>query len=441
MLTAELPSYVVKEGRRGGADNVAVIYTTEDVKMIRFSNNQVTVAKAWFSSAINVMMAMKKRVAIGSIEDLSQGSVRKSVCDLLKIAKATKPNRDYAALPRGPFKYRASQPSLHSIQGSNLVEYVKSAIDTAMSHGARRVAGTLLFRNAHTSVETSAAASGDDTISSLEISVRAFADSEASGHANSCARSERDFHPEQAGQAAAELARKAVNPIEGKPGRYDVILGPNVFANLVNDVMSAASAFNIDAGLSFLANMLGKKVASSELTLIDDGTLSDGLNSRAFDDEGISTKRTVVIERGTLRSYLHNSSTAKKFKSSTTANAGWIVPQPWNIVVEQGQADDETLLSQLDDGIYITNNWYTRFQDYRTGDFSTVCRDGLFRIEGGEITQPLKGLRISENLPRMLRNTSALSKRRHWIKWWEVQIPTLTPHILARDVNLTKAIK
>jgi PmbA protein len=441
MLARALAASVVREGQRGGADDVAAICTTEEVKMIRFSNNQVTVAKAWRSSAVSVMLAMKKKVVIGSIEDLSRGSIMKSTDYLLKMAKATRPNRDYVKLPRGPFKYAIFQPSLRSIQSSNLVEHVKSTICSATSCGAKRVAGALLFRNVSTTLETSASAFGEDTTSSLEISVRAFADGDASGHANSCARVEKDFHPEEAGKMAAEIAKKAMNPVEGKPGRYDVVLGPNVFANLVNDVMSAASAFNVDAGLSFLANMLGKKVASTEVTLIDDGTLPDGLNSRIFDDEGIPTRRTVVIDNGTLRSYLHNSSTAKKFKSSTTANAGWIVPQPWNIVVEGGQADDETLLGELDDGIYITNNWYTRFQDYRTGDFSTVCRDGLFRVEGGEITQPFKGLRISENLPRLLKNVSVLSKRRQWIKWWEVEIPTLTPHVLVRDVNLTRATK
>ena len=203
---------------------------------------------------------------------------------------------------------------------------------------------------------------------------------------------EKDFHPEQAGKAAAEIAKKAVNPLEGKPGKYDVILGPNVVANLMNDVISTASAFNVDAGLSFMVGMLGKRVASKSLTLVDDGTLSDGLNSRAFDDEGLPTQKTIVIKNGVLQSFLHNSSTAKKFGRRSTANAGWIVPQPWNIIVERGGTSEEGLFNDLGNGIFITNNWYTRFQNYRTGDFSTVCRDGIFRVADGEIVQSLKGL-------------------------------------------------
>jgi PmbA protein len=147
------------------------------------------------------------------------------------------------------------------------------------------------------------------------------------------------------------------------------------------------------------------------------------------------------VENGILRSYLHNTSTAKKFKTSSTANAGWIVPQPWNIVVEGGDLHEEEMLKELGDGIYMTNNWYTRFQDYRSGDFSSVCRDGLFRVKGGEITESLKGLRISDNLPRILQNIAAMSRNRKWVKWWEVEIPTLTPSVIVRNVRLTRSTK
>ncbi|MGQ9544040.1 MAG: TldD/PmbA family protein [Candidatus Bathyarchaeia archaeon] len=441
MEEVELASFAVGAGIRGGAEDVAATCIREDTRMIRFSNNKVTVNQAWLSSTVNIMVAFKKRVVIGSVEDLSRGSVSRSVDYLLRIVKATKPKRDYVKLPRGPFKYAAPQPCPPPPEGSVMMRHVKDAIDGALSRGARRVAGTLLYRKVETDIATSAGASGRDVLSSFEISVRAFSDGNSSGHANSCARTEEDFQPAQAGEAAAEMAVKAVNPVQGESGVYDVVLGPNVFANLMNDVVNAASAFNVDAALSFMVGKLGKRIASRSLTLIDDGTLPDGLNSRSFDDEGVPTRRTTIIERGVLRSYLHNSSTARKYKCSTTGNAGWIVPQPWNIVVEAGQLSEERVLQELDDGLYVTNNWYTRFHDYRRGDFSTVCRDALLRVKGGKIIQSLKGLRISGNLPKILRNISALSDKRYWVKWWEVDVPTLTPYALVREVPFTRSTK
>ena len=70
MSENELSSLVVKEGKKGGAEDVAATCVTEDVKMIRFANNEITVSKAWLSSTINFMIVFKKRVAIASIANI-----------------------------------------------------------------------------------------------------------------------------------------------------------------------------------------------------------------------------------------------------------------------------------------------------------------------------------------------------------------------------------
>ena len=87
----------------------------------------------------------------------------------------------------------------------------------------------------------------------------------------------------------------------------------------------------------------------------------------------------------------------------------------------------------------MTNIWYTRFQNYRTGDFSTIPRDGLFIIRNGELWQPVKGLRITDNLQRLLENITALSNKPETILWWGMddQIPSTTPYVLVKDLNLT----
>ncbi|RZN56002.1 MAG: hypothetical protein DSO09_00280 [Candidatus Methanomethylicota archaeon] len=93
----------------------------------------------------------------------------------------------------------------------------------------------------------------------------------------------------------------------------------------------------------------------------------------------------------------------------------------------------------LKDGIYVTSNWYTRFQNYRTGDFSTLCRDNTFLIENGEIKGAIKGVRISDNLLRIFNSIDYLFKERKWIKWWEVSIPTLISSMILNNVYITKA--
>jgi PmbA protein len=74
-----------------------------------------------------------------------------------------------------------------------------------------------------------------------------------------------------------------------------------------------------------------------------------------------------------------------------------------------------------------------------TGDFSAIPRDAMFLIENGKIVRPLREMRISDSIPRMLANISALTKERKWIKWWEVETPTLAPAAMIDKVKFTRS--
>lgn len=110
------------------------------------------------------------------------------------------------------------------------------------------------------------------------------------------------------------------------------------------------------------------------------------------------------------------------------------------LVVNAGSQDLDAIIKDVKKGILVTNNWYTRFQNLRTGEYSTLPRDATFFVENGTIKHPVVGTRISDSIPRQLVNILALSKERKWIKWWEVSIPTLTPIMLLKDVLITKAM-
>jgi PmbA protein len=195
----------------------------------------------------------------------------------------------------------------------------------------------------------------------------------------------------------------------------------------------------VDSGFSFLKDKIRKKVGSPTVNLIDNGRIENGYSSSMFDDEGVPTQMTGIIEKGILKNYLHNTSTAKKYKTKTTANAGLIAPSPTNTILKEGNISKEKLIKEIDKGLYVTNVWYTRFQNYLSGDFSTIPRDGIFLIKSGEIAESLKGIRITDNLQRILENISNLSNESEWIIWWglENQIPVLAPHVLVKNVNIT----
>jgi PmbA protein len=109
--------------------------------------------------------------------------------------------------------------------------------------------------------------------------------------------------------------------------------------------------------------------------------------------------------------------------------------------LEKGDRTLDEMISEVKDGVYITNVWYTRFANYRTGDFSTIPRDAMFEIKNGRITRPIKGVRITDNMQRILENILAISKNPQQIEWWEITSPIITGHVLVKDLNLTKSAK
>src|SRR5207253_1777394 len=103
----------------------------------------------------------------------------------------------------------------------------------------------------------------------------------------------------------------------------------------------------------------GEKIASDELTIIDDGTMPGLFGTSPFDDEGVASRRTLVIERGVLKSYLLNTYTARKLGLKTTGNAsrglaGNAGVGPGNFYIEAGSRSEEDLIKGIRSGLYVT---------------------------------------------------------------------------------------
>lgn len=441
MSIREIPRQVVEYGLKQGATDVVANVSEYERIMIRFSNNEVTVSKSFSETSVGIFVMIGKQRGGSTVQLGSKSKLEAEVKRLISATKLIPPADVYAPLPKGPFSYDESLIKLGgaSINPEKLVGFVDKAIEAARSEGASKVAGSLISTKSKLYLATSSGVETTQDKENMEISVRAFASDVSSGQFVSIAKNEKDFTPEEAGRMAGQIAKASLNPEQGQAGRYTTLLGPMVFADLVWQVGTVSSAFLVDSGQSFLVDKIGSEVATGKFTLSDEPTLRESYGAKAFDDEGVPSRKNVIIGKGVLKTYLHNSTTAKKFKAKTTGNAGLISPVPWNLVVEAGSKSFEELLSGIDDGVYVTNDWYLRYQNYRTGDFSTIPRDGMFRIKSGEIKEPIRDLRISDNMIRIFKNIRELGERRFWIKWWEVEIPTLVPYAVVEDLNFTKS--
>ncbi len=432
---------VIETAEKLGTDDAISLMVVSDETMARFANDSITVTKRISDASLLVYLAKNKRRIVGASSNPDDASVKLFVRRLYDSLLTLPEEPDFARIPTSARSYgnRGRQDKKIATIDEGVPDYAARAIEAARSAGAKRTAGAVESSHAVLRLLTSSGTTGADEGSKLLLNVRAFGEKEASGHGLSCSATLGGFDPEEAGRRAGEHAKKMRNAKRPEEGTYQILMSPTVAANLVSLIGDFASAFAVDAGVSYLAGKLNKRVASRGFALSDHGQLGGALDSRSFDDEGLPTQTTPIIEDGTLRNYLHNLTTAKKFGARSTGNAGWIEPQPWNLEVGAGDASYEEMLSQVRHGIVLTSNWYTRFTNYRTGEFSTVPRDGAYLVENGRVTTPVSGLRISDTLERMFSSVESVSKKREWIQWWEVDVPTLCPWLLVGGVRVTRA--
>jgi PmbA protein len=437
----ELNEVAIGTAKALGVDDAVALSARGADSMIRFANNSVTVTNRVEESELTVYLAKSRRRALASTSNLQAAAVKGFVRDLFSSMEGL-PESDYVPLPDKPARYSPSKAGydrrLESLE-DELPEMAASAIGSATKAGGKRSAGVIDAGKVTVAILTSNGTRGTDSRTAITLNIRSFAEKEASGHGLSCSSSLSGFDPEEAGRRAGEGAKTMRNASEPEAGKYTALLSPTVASNLAESVASAASAFSVDAGTSYLADRIGKKVAAPSFSLTDHGVTEGCLGGRVFDDEGVGTRSNGIIEDGVLKGYLHNLTTASKWKVKDTGNAGFVTPHPWNLEIGGGDSTYDEMLREMKRGIVLTSNWYTRFKNYRTGEFSTVPRDGAYLVERGKIVKPLKGMRMGDDLVRMFSSVALLSKHREWIQWWEVDTPTLCPWMLIDGVTITRA--
>lgn len=433
-MMMDVTSTVVEKGLALGATDIVAKGVVSQNQQLRFSNNEIDIAKTWNESAVIVFLVVDNKVVTTEIRNLD--ALEDTLKTLVKLAKISRENPDYAGIAQGPFTYNSvkSDPRLKGL--TDVSDYVTAAINKATEH-AETTAGTLFLTNEDIFLCSSGGIEAQDEHTSIELSIRAFSQKEASGHSVACSPMLKDFNPEKAGEEAGDIAKLAENPVQGEEGVFDVVFSPLFFGSVLSYSMEMTSAFSVLAGRSMYVGKIGEKVASDCVTIVD---TPSGMKLHRFDDEGVPTREKTIIEKGILKTYLHNTSTAAKLKTETTANAGLVTPEPLNFHISPGDYTKDEIFQEIDHGLYLTNTWYTRFQNMQTGDFSTIPRDAILLIEKGEIAGSLKNIRVSDNMMQLYQRIEGVSKHQKLVRWWaEVHYPCVSSYVLARKVGITRS--
>ncbi len=213
---------------------------------------------------------------------------------------------------------------------------------------------------------------------------------------------------------AADRAARLLGASQVSSRTTPVLFEPWAAAELVGTLASSISAEAVQKGRSLLAGRLGEQIAAECITLVDDGRYREGLASRPWDAEGVPTQRTVLVDRGVLHSYLHNTYTARRealpVRSTGNASRGTYraTPElaPSNLVVQPSDVSFEDLMRRMGDGVLVTDVHGLHTANPVTGEFSLGING--FLVEGGQRGAPIREMTVAGTVLDLLRAVDAV---------------------------------
>jgi PmbA protein len=216
--------------------------------------------------------------------------------------------------------------------------------------------------------------------------------------------------PEDVGRTAAHRALRRLHAVKVDTQKVPVVFEPRTARTLLDNLFEAVHGMSIYRHESFLAGKLGQKVANENVTVADDGTVPGLFGTSPFDDEGVPSRRTMVIERGVLKNYLLNTYAARKLGMKTTGNAargltGNAGIGRGNFYMEKGAQSPEQIIAGIPNGFYVTELMGFGV-NIVTGDYSRGAA-GMW-IRNGELAFPVSEVTVAGNLKDMLLGLEAV---------------------------------
>lgn len=422
-----LATDVVKQAVQAGASDAEVVIREGDEFSVNVRLGQVETLKESGSRALGLRVFLGKRSASASTSDLTADGIRQLVNGALALARLTEedpfvglPEEEFGAIPDDLHLYYGD---VYSLPGPERIELARRAEAAALAADKRITNSDGGSFDAATGMKVLANSRGfvgRYRSSYAGVSAAPLAKDE-NGHMQRDGwwSSARCFaHLEAPEAVGAEAARRTLRRLGARrvpTQRVPIVFAPEVARSLIGSVFDAASGDSIWRHASFLAGKLGEQIGAATLNIVDDNVMLlptgvGGFGSSPFDGEGLPSRRTVLLEKGVLRSYMLNTYSARKLGMKSTHNASrGLAGTPGigcgNLYLEPGAQSPEQIIGAVNTGLYVTSlmGFGTNIV---TGDYSRGAA-GLW-IENGQLTHAVEEITIAGNLGEMLMNVTAI---------------------------------
>jgi PmbA protein len=422
MLDPELSRDIIRQALDGGATEAECTLAEGEEFDVSVRMREVESIKDAGSRAAGLRVLLGKRVGSSYTSDLTPDGIRAMVHSAIDIARISTEDPD-AGLP--------DQAQLGSISEdlklySEDLKYVDTAQRIVLAKETEEAALSFDPRISNSEGSSFSSHSGQRVFANSLGFIGTYRTSSCSLGVSPVARQngsmERDYWsssarrfaaletPEYIGRRAAERAVRRLGGRKIPTQKAPVVFEPRTARSLLGHIFEAVDGESVYRHASFLAAKMGEKIAPEFVTLIDDGTITGLFGSSPFDDEGVTTRRTVVIERGVVKNWLLNTYTARKLGLATTGNAARGITGNAsighnNLFLEKGERSPEEIIQSLPRGLYVTELIGSGVNTV-TGDYSRGAT-GMW-IENGEFAYPVSEITIAANLSEMLLGISAI---------------------------------
>jgi TldD protein len=222
---------------------------------------------------------------------------------------------------------------------------------------------------------------------------------------------------------AALCAKRAIEKLDAPPapvGEMPVILESQAGGTMIHEAIGhSLEADGIQKGISpVYSGKVGTVVANEKITVYDDPTLSGHRGSFAYDDEGTPAERTVLVEKGVLKTYLYDRLTAKKDKRKSNGHGRREsyghkpIPRMSNTFIAPGPDEVEGILHSLDKGLLVRRMGGGQVNPV-TGDFVFEVEEG-YLLEQGKIKTMVRGASLLGNGPEVLKSIDLVGRDIGW---------------------------
>ena len=357
-----------------------------------------------------------KSAAAASTSDFSRTSVERLVDEAVSLSRITAPDElsglpESSALAREIPALDLDDPTGHDLSPEEKIELARRCEAAALGADPRITnseGGDFADRRARYAYAASHGFAAEYGTSSFSLSASPVASEnghmQRDGWYHVTRKRARLDSPEEIGKTAARRALRRLGARRVKTAQVPVVFDPEMAASLVGHVAGAVAGPSLYRGASFLLGKLGQQIAAPGVTIIDDGTIPEGLGSRPFDGEGLPVRRTVVVDKGVLASYLLDTYSGRKLGMASTHHAArsgsGVTVGTTNLYLARGAADPEDLIGSVKQGLYVTELIGFGVNGV-TGDYSRGAV-GMW-IDNGELAYPVEEITIAGNLLDVFR--------------------------------------